>query len=330
MIVIPATYSFERYLAAKRAVDDRALNRRVWAELVAAVRRRPPGQPLRLLEVGAGIGTMVERLLEWDLLAPAAAAHPVPGSARSAEAATITAIDARPENVAEARRRLPRWAAEHGFGVDGDEHGRLVLRCPDLYLALDLEAIDLFDFAARERGRRAWDLVMANAVLDDLDVPTVLPALFALVQPGGLFYFSITFDGVTAFEPEIDRALDDRIEALYHETMDLRVAGKPSGDSRAGRHLFARVREAGGEVLDMGASDWVIFPGPDGYPGDEAYFLRFIVDTVGTALAGHPELDPERLADWVRQRHAQIERAELVYIAHQLDVFGRVPANTRL
>ena len=57
-----------RYLAAKKSVDDRALNWQVWQRLVAALPRATPQQPLRILEVGAGIGSMVERLLAGDVL----------------------------------------------------------------------------------------------------------------------------------------------------------------------------------------------------------------------------------------------------------------------
>ena len=64
---------FQRYLAAKRSVDDRALDRRLLDRLAdGAVRAADDGDgPLRVLEVGAGVGTMVERLVERELL-PAA------------------------------------------------------------------------------------------------------------------------------------------------------------------------------------------------------------------------------------------------------------------
>ena len=65
---IPITYSLMRYLAAKKSVDDRALNWQVWQRLVAALPRATPQQPLRILEVGAGIGSMVERLLAGNVL----------------------------------------------------------------------------------------------------------------------------------------------------------------------------------------------------------------------------------------------------------------------
>ena len=62
---------------------------------------------------------------------------------------------------------------------------------------------------------------------------------------------------------------------------------------------------------------------PKSYPADDAYFLHFIVNTMYGALRGHPELNAPRFEAWIGKRHAQIERSELVYVAHQLDVVGR-------
>ena len=129
------------------------------------------------------------------------------------------------------------------------------------------------------------------------------------------------------FQPESDTEFDRAIEACYHRAIDERVLdGKPSGDSRAGRRLFAHLRTAAVDVLAAGGSDWVVFAGADGYPADEEYFLHDIIHTIGTALTEHPQLDAERLSSWVADRHAQIEQGALVYMAHQLDVLARVPS----
>lgn len=310
-------HPFTRYLAAKKSVDDRSLNHHVWETLVRTLRGAEPGAPLRVLEVGAGIGTMVERLVERGLFSHVGDASPA--------VATITAIDAEPENIDEARRRLPRWAADRGFSIT-DARGGLVLARPELRLTLELEAIDLFELAVLEHGRPARDLLIAQAVLDQLDVPAALAALIGLVRPGGLVYFPITFDGGTIFQPTIDRAFDDQVESLHHRTMDQSDAsGNAIGDSRAGRHLFRHLWRVGAEVLASGGSDWVVVPGLSGYAADEAYFLHFIVRTVHAALERHPRLDRGRFGDWIAERHAQIERGELVYVAHQLDVLARTP-----
>jgi predicted O-methyltransferase YrrM len=307
---IPRTYSFARYLSAKKSVDDRALNRSVWQTLGAALPRATAEQPLHILEVGAGLGTTVERLYAGGMLTNA----------------LYTAIDLDPTLIAEARRRLPQWAAAQGLQVQQDCQAQLHMQRPGQDIMIATEAIDLFHFIAREQGQRTWDLLIAQALLDLVDVPTTLPALLSLLRPGGLLYCPITFDGGTVFEPEIDPEFDAAIEACYHQTMDHRlVAGKPSGDSRTGRHLFAHLQAAGAEVLAAGSSDWVVFAGPNGYAADEAYFLHFIIHTVHTALSGHPDVDAGRFTAWIAQRHTQIEQGTLVYIAHQLDVLGRVP-----
>jgi SAM-dependent methyltransferase len=304
---LPVIYDFPRYLAAKKSVDDRALNRQVWQALAGALPPCSPTRPLRILEVGAGIGTMLERMLDWELLGDA----------------DYTAIDASEENIATAGLRLQRRS-----GGEKPENVRspsgLILERPEGRISVELEAIDLFDLIDREEGRRTWDLLAAHAFLDLMDIPTTLPRLFRLLRPGGLFYFTINFDGATLFEPVIDPCFDELIQALYHRTMDERVTGgQPSGDSRSGRHLFGHLKAVGAQILAAGASDWVVFPSPNGYPGDEAYFLHFIIHTIHGALAGHPELELQRLDAWAAERHAQIERCELVYIAHQMDFVGR-------
>jgi hypothetical protein len=140
-----------------------------------------------------------------------------------------------------------------------------------------------------------------------------------------LFYFAINFDGVTLLEPIIDAQLDELIQALYHRTMDeRRVSGVRSGDSRAGRHLFSQLRQAGARIKAAGASDWVVFPTMEGYTQDEVFFLNYILSTIECALAGNPELDPSRFASWLAERRAQIGRGELIYIAHQLDFMGNI------
>ena len=286
-------FDFTRYLASKRTVDDRALNRQVWQTLADAVAGElTPDRPLRVLEVGAGIGTMVERCVEWGLFA----------------SADYTAIDSEESNIEVARRRLAHLTA-------GEEEG----------LRVGLQTANLYEFAARRENRQRFDLIIAHALLDLLHLPTALPSLLGMVRPGGLFYFSINFDGATLFLPEIDAGLDGRIEALYHRSMDTRMTdGQPSGDSRTGRRLFHALRGCGADVLAAGSSDWVVHPVGGAYRADEAYFLGCILHFVESTLLGHPELDAREFEDWLAVRRRQVVGGELVYVAHQLDYCGRV------
>ena len=307
----PRRYSFARYLAAKRTVDDRALNAHVWQALAEAAAGRASQGKVQVLELGAGIGTMAERLLERELL----------------PSMEYTGIEAQAKLAQRAGRRLRAWGRRRGYGLSG-RGDHLVLRRGFEETRFTFRTGDALKQAPRLRVRA--DVLMAHAFLDLLDLPTALPLLLSTLRPGGLFHFSLNFDGVTAFEPSIDPALDSAIESLYHRTMDeRRVDGRSSGDSRTGRHLFAALRAAGGEVQAAGASDWVVTPVGGSYAHDEAYFLHFIVHTLEGALRTRPELDGRTLARWVERRHRQIERGELTYIAHQLDVFGSVRARRR-
>ncbi len=281
-------YTFSRYLAAKRPIDDRSLNHTVWQALLAQL----PAGRLDILEVGAGTGTMIERLAERGLLA---------------RGGRYTAVDVEHDNIAEARARL-----------SGAE----------LLVALAFEATDVHDFARRERGRRQWDLLIAHAFLDLVDAADLLPELFALLRPGGSFYFTINFDGLTALEPPVDPVFDEQVIATYHRTMDeRRYRGRPTGGSRAGRALLSHIPAAGGTITAAGASDWLVLPHDGRYPGDEAYFLRHILHFFEQSLTGRPDLDPARLAAWLTHRHAQIDAAELIFIAHQIDICGKVFGN---
>jgi hypothetical protein len=269
--------SFVRYLSAKKTVDDRALNRRVWDAMTARVRGLSP----RVLELGGGIGTMVER----------AAADPVlrPGS--------WTLVDEQSTLVQEARRRLA--------GLDK--------------FPVELLCTGVQDFIARGVG--PFDLVIASAFLDLFDPAQILPRLLGLARPSGSFLFSITFDGLTALEPEIDRELDQRIVDLYHRTMDERVVdGRVSGDSRCGRHLLTLLPRLGYRLVEAGSSDWIVHPHEGGYPADERYFLSCILGFFEESLSGTDGMDRGELLWWLEARRAQLADGKLVLIVHQVDV----------
>jgi len=294
------TFDYARYLAAKTAVDDRALNRHVLAELC---RLMPAGAP-RVLEVGAGLGTMVARLMDW----------------RAVGAGEFILLDADRQLLDCSRRWLCDWAASRGLRCDMLPDG---LRVGDLRVRLMHAELGCYLEAAH--GTPA-DVLIANAVLDLVDVPAVLPGLLRLLVPGGVYWFTINYDGESIFAP--GHPLDDQIMQAYHRDMDERVRyGRPAGESRTGRRMFHYLRAAGAPALTAGSSDWVVHAGPGGnYPGDEAYFLRCILNTIQNALHNRRDrVEPADLADWLAERGRQLAAGELVYIAHQLDFVGRWP-----
>jgi SAM-dependent methyltransferase len=294
------TSGYARYLAAKTTVDDRALNGHVVAEL----RRLMPVGAARVLEIGAGLGTMVARLLDWGVVG----------------AGEYILLDTDRSLLDDSRRWLRDWAAGRGLRTDLLPDG---LRVGDLRVRL--VHAELGSYLETDRGALA-DVLIASAVLDLVDVPAILPGLLRLLVPGGVYWFTINYDGESIFAP--GHPHDDQVMRAYHRDMDERVRyGRPAGESRTGRHLFHHVRAAGAPALAAGSSDWVVSAGPDGnYPGDEAYFLRSILSTIQDALRSRQDwVDPSDLADWLAVRDRQLAAGELVYIAHQLDFAGRSP-----
>ena len=196
------TSGYARYLAAKTTVDDRALNRHVLAEL----RRLMPAGAPRVLEVGAGLGTMVARLMDWGVVG----------------AGEYILLDADRQLLDDSRRWLRDWAAARGLRSDllpdGLQVGDLRVRLVHAELGRYLEAA---------HGAPA-DVLIANAVLDLVDVPAVLPGLLRLLVPGGVYWFTINYDGESIFAP--GHPHDDQVMQAYHRDMDERVRyGRPAG-----------------------------------------------------------------------------------------------------
>ena len=196
------TFDYARYLAAKTTVDDRALNRHVLAEL----RRLMPAGAPRVLEVGAGLGTMVARLMDWGVVG----------------AGEYILLDADRQLLDCSRRWLRDWAAARGLRSDllpdGLQVGDLRVRLVHAELGSYLEAA---------HGALA-DVLIANAVLDLVDVPAVLPGLLRLLVPGGVYWFTINYDGESIFAP--GHPHDDQVMQAYHRDMDERFRyGRPAG-----------------------------------------------------------------------------------------------------
>lgn len=300
-------YLYPRYLAAKKTVDDRALNIRVFQQVQECLsEEREEG--LYILEIAAGIGTMIPRILS----------QPLSGKVY------YQAIDISLDNITSARQYLEKWAAENceDFRCSGDNE--LTMRINAAEITVNLECTNIFTWIAENTNPRQYDLLIANAFLDLINIKHQLPLLADLLKPAGAFYFTINFDGETIFQPVSDLAFEKKLMDAYHKTMDARITdGMPSGDSRTGRHLFAALPAAGFDILSAGSSDWLVFPKAGKYEAEEAYFLHFIVQTVMQALKASSSIDAERLQKWGSVRHQQIKSGQLIYIAHQLDFFGK-------
>ena len=222
----------QRYLEAKRTVDDRALNGRVLARLSVELEARDAPS---LVDVGAGIGIGLERYLELGLPAPR----------------DYTAVDESASFLEIAEHRLRDRV-----------HSRFITST-------------LGDFASNPSERGRFDLVLAHAFLDIVELGPSLQALIGLARPGGLLYFPITFDGETIFEPA--HSSDDEVLEQYHETIGRGGSGASgasggSGGSKTGRRLFHALASHPVDVLEIGSSDWIIHATEGRYPRRGSFF----------------------------------------------------------
>ncbi len=299
----PDAYRLSRYLKAKKSIDARALNHRVWSRFIEAL---GGASSLRILEVGAGIGATVERIVD---------ALPL----RMGSSLQYTLVDRNPAVLDTASSELRTWAEQQGFEVSG--------RSPQVWsvgggsVALEFVTADLYDFAAAHDGDQ-FDAIVGQALFDLLRIPDAIQTLQPLLCDRGLWYLPIHFDGVTAFEPPHDSGLDGRVEALYHASMTTDHDDGRAGD-QSGRRLLTHLRGAGSILLEAGGSDWIVWPQNGEYPADEAYFLHHILHFIENELRGHPALDDDAFADWMSDRRRQIDEGRLTYVAHQLDVLAR-------
>lgn len=292
-----------RYLEAKRTVDERALDGRVRRALLDALPERP-----RVFEAGCGTGATVPRLLEWGI-----------------EPDRYVGVDRDAGVVAFARDVRPAELRRRGYDAVDTETG---FRLGDA--TFEFRVGDALQSATDRAGTA--DLLVAQAFADLVPLDDLLAAVERALAPGGLAYLPVTFDGGTVFQP--DHPADDAVVAAYHDHIDA-TAGR---DSRAGRHLAARLRDGTGTLLAMGASDWVVRPrveacstsvegeseGDSRYPADEAHFLATILNFVEAALEERDE-SIDGADDWLATRRRQLRDGELLYVAHQYDLLYRAP-----
>lgn len=298
------SYSYPRYLNAKRPVDERALNHGVWSTFVENLAES--GGRCRILEVGGGVGATFQRV------ATALENQPV-------DTLHYTLVDRNGENLSAARSNVAKWANDRGYDVE-TAIDSIILGRDSYSVELELHHDDLFEYAQRD-GTEGFDAIIAQAVIDLLDLEDFFRALRPHLRRGGLWYLPIHFDGLTSFEPPTAPDIDGQIIRLYHESMS---GSEEQEGSRAttGRQLLSWIQASEDALLAAGSSDWVVFPRQDGYPNDEAYFLSHMLHFIEEELCTHPDLDEETLSQWLETRRRQIAENELIFIAHQLDVLA--------
>lgn len=292
------------YLKAKKNVDDRALNRHVWQTLKAALPPTSGGKPIRSVELGAGIGTMLERIGRWGLM----------------KHFDYTMVDINPEYLHAFRSFMQEASSISGFALTWQDHNQAHVSFQQAEGSVETVCADLHEYLTDSSNRRRFQLVMAHAVMDLVDMNPVLAGFERIALPGGLIYLSLNYDGWTCFLPPVDPVFEKAIMERYHRSMDQRtVGGRQAGASRAGRMLFDGLNRKKMPILAAGSSDWIVHPRKERYAEEDAFFLQMIVQTIHRQLQADAEIDQQRLSDWVNVRNAQLESGRLILIARNID-----------
>ena len=257
------------------------------------------------MEVGAGIGTMLERLTRWQILPDVC----------------YLAIDLDPANIKEARRLLPIWSSAMGLEMtETPSGGELSAKDGSRHIAVDFDAIDIYDWIAGQGENKPVDLLIAHAFMDLVDASRALAALRSVVKKDGLLYLTSNFDGITILEPPsiphwtgISSPFIMTAWISVWSTACFRATAKPAAV------FFPACLNRAFRLLAAGSSDWVVFPAAGRYPGDEAYFLHYIIGLIETTLKHHASLEAGSFRRWIAERRSQIEQGKVVLIVHQLD-----------
>lgn len=295
-----------RYLAAKKNIDDRALNRYVWETLRRALPqatgRAPQKKQTKIVEIGAGIGTMVTRVVDWGLLT-----GPV----------TYVVTDPVAEHLLAANAYLARWAEQRGHRLSWHDPHHGLLRTAGAEVSLVLVVAGAEELAAGVAGPELFHLLFAHAVLDLIDFPVLLPRLLMRLEENGLAYLTCNFDGETVFLPEWNGPEEKEILRRYHGSMEARLRGA----SRTGRRLLTFLQGPGLALLAAGSSDWLVHPRNGRYTEGDAFFLHSLIATVEQELAGKKQNRPAPpgLTAWAALRHDQVKAGELSLLARHLD-----------
>jgi len=296
---------FIAYLEAKRSIDDRSLHPRVWTTFLGKLEDLRGRGHLEMAELGAGIGTMCERVF--------GSMQTVSRGTGSSAATGIQyhLVDENPILLETAGRRI--------LGSCFPDSASL----PD---SVQLHAGDAVAWLASLATGRTFHALLANAFLDLVDIPLVLGRTFERLEAGGLAYLTINYEGLTDFIPALES--DKEVLQRYNDSMR-EWKGSYRGTDKSGGRILEYLLDRGYPILEAGASDWVVTPrqdssGATGYTRDEGVFLRAILGMVEDSVS-RSGCDPVLLSEWLKTRRKQVDEGKLVYIAHQLDILTGKP-----
>ena len=164
-------------------------------------------------------------------------------------------------------------------------------------------------FLAREQGRAAWDLILAHAFLDLVDLETTLPALLALLPPGPLLFHPKLRRFHYFYAPDRSRPgpADRNPVSPNHGPAPRRRP--PSGSSRTGRRLLGHLQPPGPRCWPRAAPTGWSFPARPAIPAMKPTF-SISSSTPSTRPWRAIRNCPGPISSLGGERHAQIQRRD--------------------
>ena len=265
------------WLADRGPYDEAALDRAAVSQIQAWAGQLPASHVPIVVDLGSGTGAALRRARCW------LADRPVRAYAVDRDAALLT----------QAREFV---ASEQVLPIVGDL----------------LEPL----CASGGPADGTVDLVLGHALADLVPLDRLADRAARLLRPGGLVHLALAYDGLTAFSPAIDAALDRATIAAFHRHMDGSAARQPTyGGSTAGRRVAPALVSAGLTVLVDAPSVWQV-RADDGEGGRRvlARLIRFVVEAareVGSVSASDLDF-------WERERlDALAARTLAVTVGHR-------------
>lgn len=297
--------TFRDYLDIKFALDERSLNPTVKTAFLAALRDRAP---LACLDIGAGSGASIWRLLNADIK----------------DYLEITAVDRDQALLELAQRRAVALLGARGFKVAASP-GFIKAKQGKRQVTVEFIMADLEHFEHDRLGY--YDAVIAHAIMDGLPPKAMAGRISGWLKPRGLLYATLNYDGGTSLLPMYrDQALEERVFAAYDAAMEQRLVwGQVCGGARSGRRLHSALLETGMDVLACGSSDWNLIPSSRRYRDREAVCLTEWLELIREQAAKSGQFAGDELDDWYRGRLRDVGEARLGLVVHQLDVLAEKP-----
>jgi SAM-dependent methyltransferase len=272
------TGGFEaEWLAARRPYDDAALDPLAVAAIRVWAATLPDGPPVVVVDLGSGTGAALRRVAGW--LAP---------------------------------RPIRAYAVDHDAELL--ERAGTAMACQEMVTLVGDLLVPLDALAGPPDG--TVDLVVGHALADLVPLDRLAARSAALARPGGLIHLVLAYDGLTAFGPSVDPALEAAVLAAFHRHMDRAATRTPSyGGSTAGRRLGPALAAAGLTVLVDAPSTWDV-RADDGAGGRRVLdrLIRYVVDAA-RAVGG---VAPRDLSRWESARRAALDDGRLsVRVGHR-------------